>query len=144
MAQYSKRRFHIIYPTVRPFLLGSGLVPGQRYRYRVFSIARSSDPQKAKSNDLAMSEAYEFHYPENYHLDAKSAEAGRSSSSSSSSTSSSSSSIQQFLVFSDIGVDDQGGIIDSLLKEVKENPPVDMMLAMGDYGYDLMTIKGAG
>ena len=105
------------------------LVPGQSYRYRIFSFSETEN----NGVPVDYSEVFEFHYPKNYHLDSKSVSTAKKPSDDD---------IQRFLVFSDIAVDDNGGVIDSLIKEAKENAPVDMMITMGDYAYDTMTPKG--
>ena len=74
------------------------------------------------------SDVFNFVYPDNFNIVGPSP--------------TSTSSPQRFMLFSDTSVDDRGGIIDALVKEVEENSPVDMMLSMGDYGYDLVTPRG--
>ena len=109
----------------------TGLEPGRRYRYRIFADEapqrrqRMADEFKEKTST---SDVFDFVYPDNFDNVGPSLTF--------------TSSPQRFMLFSDTSVDDRGGIIDALVKEVEENSPVDMMLSMGDYGYDLVTPRG--
>ena len=116
----------------------TGLEPGRRYKYRLFSDSIEDDGGGDDGYEKRVaSKTFEFLYPESY-SSGSALSTAQSSSSSASSTISSFSPPQRFLVFADIGVDDAGGIIDALVEEVERNP-VDMLLSSGDYAYDLVT-----